>query len=234
MSHVRVVIRLALGLANVLHDLMLALSRDLVTRQDDFASLPINVFGYLLRDEVLELLRQARHKLGTWGNAIRVERVLLRHLFPFSNRLVPRCFGVQRGSKTAGALLVHLRPRCDTVNGHEEELLRLDLPEQMLDIVEYLDEHLVFGQTLGGGGVGVIVGTVVNDAVHVQVKTVELGDTILGDELRDGRVALGEPTKELGDTCSTLILTERAVRQVKAGSPIVAAAAAANQRLPQK
>jgi hypothetical protein len=32
------------------------------------------------------------------------------------------------------------------------------------------------------------------------VEAVELGDSILGNELRDGGIALREPSEELGDT----------------------------------
>lgn len=45
---------------------------------------------------------------------------------------------------------------------------------------------------------------VVNNAVHVKVKVVELGDTVLGDELRDGGIALREPSEEFGDTWRSL------------------------------
>ena len=53
----------------------------------------------------------------------------------------------------------------------------------MLDIVEDLDEHFVFGDVLCMRRASVIVGTVVNDAVHVEVEAVEFGYTILCDEL---------------------------------------------------
>jgi hypothetical protein len=35
---------------------------------------------------------------------------------------------------------------------------------------------------------------------RAHVEAVELGNPVLGDELRDGGIALGEPSKELGDT----------------------------------
>jgi hypothetical protein len=34
------------------------------------------------------------------------------------------------------------------------------------------------------------VGAIVDNAVHVEVEVVELGNAILGDDLRDGRIAL--------------------------------------------
>jgi hypothetical protein len=40
----------------------------------------------------------------------------------------------------------------------------------------------------------------VNNSVHIQVKAIELGDAILGNELRDGRIPLRKPSEELGNT----------------------------------
>jgi hypothetical protein len=45
---------------------------------------------------------------------------------------------------------------------------------------------------------------VVDNAVHVEVEVVKLGNAVLGDELRDGRIALREPSEELGDTWMSL------------------------------
>ncbi len=42
--------------------------------------------------------------------------------------------------------------------------------------------------------------TVVDDAIHVEVKTVKLRDAVFGDQLRDSRVSLAEPSKEFGNT----------------------------------
>jgi hypothetical protein len=44
------------------------------------------------------------------------------------------------------------------------------------------------------------VGAVVDNAVHVEVEVVELGNAVLGDQLRDRRIALREPSEELGNT----------------------------------
>ena len=50
------------------------------------------------------------------------------------------------------------------------------------------------------------MGAVVDDSIHVQVEAVELGDAFLGDELRDGRIALGEPAKEFRNTCALSVV----------------------------
>ena len=75
----------------------------------------------------------------------------------------------------------------------------------MLDVVEYLYEHFIFSEWFRGRRVTVIVGAVVNDAIHIQVKVVELGDAILCYQLRDRRIALREPSEEFGDTCVVLV-----------------------------
>ena len=61
--HVWIVVWLCLGQADVVGDLMLAFSRDLMARQDDLDALPVDIFGHLLVDKVLELLRQLGHEL---------------------------------------------------------------------------------------------------------------------------------------------------------------------------
>ncbi len=87
----------------------------------------------------------------------------------------------------------------------------------MFDIVENADKHLIFTQTKRGI-VGVFVGTVVYNTVHIQlrrlvggisrtgnyrishVEVVELRDSILCNKLRYRRISLRKPSEKLGDT----------------------------------
>ena len=69
----------------------------------------------------------------------------------------------------------------------------------MLDIVEDRDKHLVFRHP-ESGRVRVLMRAVVDNAVHVEVEAVELGDAVLCDELRDRRISLRHPSEELRDT----------------------------------
>jgi hypothetical protein len=78
----------------------------------------------------------------------------------------------------------------------------------MLDVVEYLDEHFIFRNSLVDGRIGIVVSAVVDDAIHVQVEAVELGDAVLGDELRDSGIALGEPAKEFRNTCMLSVVMD--------------------------
>lgn len=48
------------------------------------------------------------------------------------------------------------------------------------------------------------MGAVVNNAVHVEIEVIELGNAVLGNQLRDSRVALREPSEEFGDTWISL------------------------------
>ena len=147
-TNVGVVVRLTLRLADVFHDLVFALTGDFMARQDDFTALPLDILAHLLGDEVFELLRQARHELGTGCDTVRVKRRFLRQLDALFDGLFTGHLSIERGTETSGTLLVHLGARRDTIDGHEEELLRLDLAKQMLDVIEDLDEHLVFRSML--------------------------------------------------------------------------------------
>jgi hypothetical protein len=96
-------------------------------------------------------------------------------------------------------LLVHLSPGCYPIDSHEEQLLRLDLAKQMLNVVEDLDKHLIFRHAKGYG-IRFIVSAVVDDAIHVKIEAIKLWDTVFSDELRDRRVSLRHPSEEFGDT----------------------------------
>lgn len=49
--------------------------------------------------------------------------------------------------KPSPPLLVHLSPRCNSINSHKEQLLRLDDLEQYAQIVEYILEYFLFCDT---------------------------------------------------------------------------------------
>jgi hypothetical protein len=105
----------------------------------------------------------------TGSDAVAVEWGLLGQLDAVADRLVHGLFGIQRRPESARTLLVHLGPRSDAVDGHEEELLGLDLAEQVLDVVENSDKHFLLGEPERDVLARVFVGTVVDDAVHVEL-----------------------------------------------------------------
>ena len=82
-------------------------------------------------------------------NTITVKSFLVRQLLSISYSLFPNILRLLCGPEAATALLIHLRTGCHAIDGHEEQLLRLDLAEQMLDVIEYLYEHLIFRDVLG-------------------------------------------------------------------------------------
>ena len=86
-----------------------------------------------------------------------------------------------------------------TVDGHEEQLLGLHDLEQLVHVVEDLHDHLRLCKL---GARVVAMRAVVDDAVHVQVQVVDLGDVGLRDGLVDEWVSLAHPSVELGDACS--------------------------------
>src|SRR5271170_1589986 len=202
MAHVGVISWLRLCLTDILHDLVLAFTRYFVARQDNFNALPVNIFRDLLVDKVFELLSQPGHERRARRDTVAIECVLLWHLRALFDSLFTRLLRIQRRAKATSALLVHLSPGCYPVDSHEEQLLRLDLAKEMLNVVEDLDKHFIFRHTKGDG-IRLIVSTIMDDAVHVKIQTVEFWDSILSNELRDRRVSLRHPSEELRDThCS--------------------------------
>lgn len=110
----------------------------------------------------------------TRGDAVAVESILCGHFDTFPQCLLLRFFGVQSSSEPASSLLVHLGTRSNAINRHEEQLLGPNLAEQMLDVVEDSDEHLLLGHAKRRR-IGVFVGTIVYDTVHIEVSRRKLG-----------------------------------------------------------
>ncbi len=85
-----------------------------------------------------------------------------------------------------------------TVDGHKQQFAGLNNFKELFQVFEYPDKHLVFAEL----EVGVVaVGTVVDDAVHVEVQVVKLREGTRANGLVDKGVALREPAVKLGDTC---------------------------------
>lgn len=72
----------------------------------------------------------------------------------------------------------------------------------MLDVVKHGNEHLLLRNAYRGIII-VVVCTIVNDTVHVQVEVIEFRYPIFCDELGDGRISLAHPSEEFGDTHSS-------------------------------
>lgn len=159
MPNIGVVIWLRSGLADVLHDLVLPLSRDVVAREDHLAIPPVRVLTNLLVHEILELFGELGHEHGTYrnqntpqarqrcahtgGNAVTVECLFFRELLPLSLGLLLDFSRLLGRSKPPTSLLVHLRTRGNPVDSHEKQLLRLDLPKQMIHVREYRGKNLL-------------------------------------------------------------------------------------------
>ncbi len=133
-TNIGVVVRLRFAETNVLHDLVLTLTRDVVSREDDLHIAPIRVFGDLLGDEVFELLGEFGHKGCTGRDTVGVEGLFLRQNFATALGLFLDFLGFLGGSETTRTLLVHLSSRRNTIDGEEENLLGFNLVEEMLYI----------------------------------------------------------------------------------------------------
>ena len=105
------------------------------------------------------------------------------------------------GPEAAGALLVHLSTRRHAVDGHEEHLLRHHSVEQLVNVLEHLGHDVRFRH---GPGQSVAMSAVVDDAVHVQVKIIELWLHLDGiHRLAYQRVALAKPAEKLWHACTS-------------------------------
>ena len=139
-----------------------------MARENNLHTLPVSIFRHLLVDEVFELLRQLSHECCPWRNTVAVERLLFWHFLPLTNRFFSSIFNIESCAESSCALLVHLSSGGNPINGHEEELMRLNLPKKMLDVVKYRNEHLLLGHT-ESRIVGVLVGAIVDNTVHIQL-----------------------------------------------------------------
>lgn len=77
--------------------------------------------------------------------------------------------------ESPSSLLVHLCSWCHTIHSHEENLARLDDPEENLQVMEDVCKNLF----LRDAKVDVLVigmGTLVDNPIHVQIQIVKLWD----------------------------------------------------------
>jgi hypothetical protein len=105
----------------------------------------------------------------TWSDAVTVERLLFRELDTILDGLFTGLLSVEGCTESSGSLLVHLGTRGDTIDGHEEELLRFDLSKKMLDVVENTNEHFLLAKAERCVFARIFVCAVVNDTIHVEL-----------------------------------------------------------------
>ncbi len=77
--------------------------------------------------------------------------------------------------ESPSSLLVHLCPRCHAIHRHEEDLARLDDPEEHLQVMEDVGENLF----LRNAKVDILVvgvGTLMDNPIHVQIEIVKFGN----------------------------------------------------------
>lgn len=74
--------------------------------------------------------------------------------------------------ESPASLLVHLCPWCHAIHRHEEDLARLDDPEEHLQVMEDVSKNLL----LRNAKVDILVvrvGALMNNPVHVQIEIVK-------------------------------------------------------------
>ena len=176
----------------------------------------------------------------TWRDTIRIKAVALWQLFATSFGLVDDFLCLPCGPEPPTTLLVHLGSRCDTVDSKEEEFLRLDDREQVRNVGKDGEED-VFFRDAERGIVIVRVRAIVNDAIHVEVckgsdrwvssayiqrpvvtrevgrtKGIELGNSVLLDELRNEWIAL--PVARCKSRVRDLTVVHRGARSSGGGT----------------
>lgn len=113
-------------------------------------------------------IRKTGQGMRTWRDTVAVKGLFLGELFAFAESLFTGPLSIQSGPEAPRALLVHFGARGNAVDSHEEELLRLDFPEEVLDVVEDGNEHFLLGKT-EVHIVNILVCAIVDDAIHVQL-----------------------------------------------------------------
>lgn len=170
----------------------------LMTAQYNCAILPSNVIGYFRFDKMFQGLLQAHHEFRAWCDAIAIESRFLRQLFALLLGLfnqLERILGRSKSSVIkqtykvslaknqihcpplqlpASTLLIHFGSWCNAIDGHEKQAGRLDQPKQRFDIMEYITENLLFCYAKVHIWI-VWMRTDVDDAIHIQIHVIELG-----------------------------------------------------------
>lgn len=83
------------------------------------------------------------------------------------------CLFVPCLPESPSSLLVHLCPWCHAIHRHEEDLTRLDNPEENLQVMKDVGKNLL----LRNAKVDILiiwVGALMNNPIHVQIEIVKL------------------------------------------------------------
>ena len=104
----------------------------------------------------------------TGRDAVAVKARLVGDLLAPALGLLDRLLVLLCRPEAPTALLIHLGPRCNAVDGEEEELLGLDDAEEVGDVAKDGEEDVLLADA-ERRVVVVGVRAVVDDAVHVQV-----------------------------------------------------------------
>ena len=206
-----------------LHDLVLSLAGDGGVAEDHLEPAPARVQREALVHVVPQPVRQTGHEGGSRRDDVVVEHLLLgaalAELVAALHHLATQVLldvlllrDLLGRLEAAGALLVHLRARRDTVDGHVQHLAGAHHRHEAVDVKADVGKHLVLG--LGGRDV-FRVHARVDDAVHIEVQVVKLdavgvglrqvhrhrdashGRGLLLEHVsQDARVLLDEPSEE--------------------------------------
>mmetsp|Transcript_39618 Transcript_39618/g.84508 ORF Transcript_39618/g.84508 Transcript_39618/m.84508 type:complete len:257 (-) Transcript_39618:339-1109(-) len=190
-----------LRLANVVHHLVLSLSRHVRPAHDHVAPvLPDRIRLLLVLDPLSHGKPQLQHEVGPGRDAVGIERVPLRQGPVPSQDRGRQLLGLLRGAESARALLIHFGAGRHPVDGEVEHLPRLHDFVQSINVAENLFEHLRLVEN-GDLLLVVAVSARVDDAVHVEVEVIDGRDGRGRPEttVEDVRILICQPAEHFRD-----------------------------------
>ena len=192
-------------LTDVLHDLVLAFTGDLLTREDHLQVPPEGILLDFFADKVLDGGGNAPHELCPRRDAVRVEGAPRRGATVAVGRLDGFALGglgqLHGAAEAPRSLLVKFGARSDAIDGHVHRHLGLDnLRDDPIDVMHNAEHHIPLAEDVGDVEV-VRVGTSVDDTIHVQIKVIKLRkECRVRNDMVDLGIAFTNPSVELNTT----------------------------------
>mmetsp|Transcript_7695 Transcript_7695/g.18855 ORF Transcript_7695/g.18855 Transcript_7695/m.18855 type:complete len:273 (+) Transcript_7695:1560-2378(+) len=201
---------LRLRVSNEIHHLVLSLTGNIGPADDDGGSVhPKGIRLELVIHPLLKCKSQLEHKIGSGGDAVRVEPLLvggvleLLALEVFTGRQICcQLFGLLCRPEAARPLLVHFGAGGGSIDGKIQNLVGLDHFIETVHVQKDLFEHGGFVQK-DKFVVVVSVRARVDNPVHVQIKVVDLnvlGQSLFEAVVDDIGILIREPAKHFGDS----------------------------------
>mmetsp|Transcript_23449 Transcript_23449/g.67568 ORF Transcript_23449/g.67568 Transcript_23449/m.67568 type:complete len:396 (+) Transcript_23449:1163-2350(+) len=204
---VRVAFRRVVGIVllpafpDVVHHLVLPLAGDVGSGHHHVAARhPERIGRLLVFHPPLHGNAELEHKVGARRDAVGIELGAVGEDAVAGQDGGGQLLGLLGRAEAAGALLVHLGPGRDAVDG---QVQHLSWPYEAVEAIDVAKDLLEHGRLVQDDDLVVVVAVRagVDDAVHVQVEVVDLPIDVQAvvDPLVDVGVLVGQPTEHFGD-----------------------------------